>query len=46
MKAEAIKIETAKTSLEEDRKIYAQGLVAAYTVMPIAVVWKGLELPE
>jgi len=46
MEVEAIGLRTARTSLEEGRKIYAQGLVAAYTAMPIAVVWKGLELPE
>jgi len=45
MEAEAIGIGTVRTSLEEGRKIYAQGMVAAYTAMPIAVVWKGLELP-
>jgi len=44
MGAEAIGIGTARTSLEEGRKIYAQGLAAAYTAMPTAVIWKGLEL--
>ncbi len=37
MEAEAIGIGTARISLGEGRKIYAQGMVAAYTAMPTAV---------
>jgi hypothetical protein len=45
MEAEAIGIGMARTSLEKGHKIYGRALAAAYTAMPIAVVWKGLELP-